>query len=173
LTLELENYPGAVVIVTHSESMLRQVAKKLIVFHQNKVDCLNLGYEEFLSKVGWEDEIESGISDKIKDRPSRQEIKRIRAELIVERGRELNPLKKKIESLEKRIITHEQEQQKLETDMISWSTQGESKKIQDASQRLGVVKKIIDEDFELLSQISSEHDEIFNRYELKLSELIE
>jgi ATP-binding cassette subfamily F protein 3 len=173
LTLELENYPGAVVIVTHSESMLRQVAKKLIVFHQNKVDCLNLGYEEFLSKVGWEDEIESGVPDKIKDRPSRQEIKRLRAELIVERGRELNPLKKKIETLEKRIITHEQEQQKLETDMISWSTQGESKKIQDASQRLGVVKKIIDEDFELLSQISSEHDEIFNRYELKLSELIE
>ncbi len=173
LTLELENYPGAVVIVTHSESMLRQVAKKLIVFHQNKVDCLNLGYEEFLSKVGWEDEIESGVPDKIKDRPSRQEIKRLRAELIVERGRELNPLKKKIETLEKRIITHEQEQQKLETDMISWSTQGESKKIQDASQRLGVVKKFIDEDFELLSQISSEHDEIFNRYELKLSELIE
>lgn len=173
LTLELENYPGAVVIVTHSESMLRQVAKKLIVFHQNKVDCLNLGYEEFLSKVGWEDEIESGVPDKIKDRPSRQEIKRLRAELIVERGRELNPLKKKIETLEKRIITHEQEQQKLETDMISWSTQGESKKIQDASQRLGVVKKIIDEDFEMLSQISSEHDEIFNRYELKLSELIE
>ncbi len=173
LTLELENYPGAVVIVTHSESMLRQVAKKLIVFHQNKVDCLNLGYEEFLSKVGWEDEIESGVPDKIKDKPSRQEIKRLRAELIVERGRELNPLKKKIESLEKRIIMHEHEQQKLESDMISWSTQGESKKIQVASQRLGVVKKIIDEDFELLSQISSEHDEIFNRYELKLSVLIE
>jgi ATP-binding cassette subfamily F protein 3 len=49
LTLELENYPGAVVIVTHSESMLRQVATRLIVFHQNKVEDLNLGYDEYLS----------------------------------------------------------------------------------------------------------------------------
>ncbi len=173
LTLELENYPGAVVIVTHSESMLRQVATRLIVFHQNKVEDLNLGYDEFLTKIGWEDEIEVSSPEKNKDRPSRQEMKRLRAELVVERGRLLNPLKKKMENLEKRIIQFEEEQQKLESDLIAWSTQGESKKIQESSLRLGVIKKTIEEDFEALAVVTGEHDQIFNSFEAKLSELSE
>src|SRR5690606_39621159 len=52
LTLELQNYPGAVVIVTHSESMLRVVARKLVVFHHNKVEFFQEGYEDFLKKIG-------------------------------------------------------------------------------------------------------------------------
>ena len=52
----LQNFPGALLIVTHNEGILRALATKLMVFHRGKVDVFNTGYDEFLEKIGWEDE---------------------------------------------------------------------------------------------------------------------
>ena len=170
LTLELQNYPGAVVIVTHSESMLREVATKLIVFHHGKVEYLSETYDDFLKKIGWEEE-EEAPQNRSKEKPSRQEVKRLRSELIIERGRELGPLKKRMENLEKMIYSLEEEQQKLEQEMIELATQSDSKKIQQCSQRLGVIKKSIEESFEELTEMTIKHDDIFARFEDKLKDL--
>lgn len=171
LTLELQNYPGAVVIVTHSESMLREVAQKLIVFHHDKVEFFQETYDDFLKKIGWEEEIVEAPQQKVTEKPNRQEVKRLRSETIIERGRELNPLKKKMETLEKEIMKLEEEQTKLEAGLIDLASSGDSKKIQESSQRLGIVKKRVDDAFEELTDITMKHDEIFNRYEEKLKEL--
>lgn len=171
LTMELQNYPGAVVIVTHSESMLREVAQKLVIFHHNKVEFFQEGYDDFLKKVGWEEEEVPQAPVKMADKPNRQEMKRLRSEMIIERGRELNPLKKKMETLEKEIMSLEDEQSKLEASLIDLASSGDSKKIQDNSLRLGVVRKRVDEAFEELTDITMKHDEIFNRFETKLKEL--
>lgn len=170
LTLELQNYPGAVVIVTHSESMLREVATKLIVFHHGKVEYLSENYDDFLKKIGWEEE-EDEVVEKPKERPSRNELKRLRSELIIERGRELNPLKKLMEKLEKEIVTCEGEQKELESGMIDLASKGDSKKIQESSQRLGLLKKTIDDSFETLTDVTMKHDEIFAQFEIKLKTL--
>ncbi|MGE3609273.1 MAG: ABC-F family ATP-binding cassette domain-containing protein [Bacteriovoracaceae bacterium] len=169
LTLELQNYPGAVVIVTHSESMLREVANKLIVFHHDKVEYLAESYDDFLRKIGWEEE-EAPAPVKL-DRPSRQEMKRLRSETIVERSRELSPLKKKMENLEKEIVKFEAEEKELESLLIDLAAKNDSKKIQESSQRLGFLKKKIDESFEELTEVTLKHDEIFAKYEEKLKEL--
>jgi ATP-binding cassette subfamily F protein 3 len=171
LTFELQNYPGAVVIVTHSESMLRDVAQKLIVFHHDKVEFLSETYDDFLKKIGWEDEEAPAGSVKQMDKQSRQEMKRLRSEAIIERGRELNPLKKKMEVLEKEIVKLEEEQKLLEAKIIDIASSGDSKKIQETSQRLGVVKKRVEDAFEELTEITMNHDEIFQRYEVKLKNL--
>lgn len=168
LTMELQNYPGAVVIVTHSESMLRDVAQKLIVFNHDKVEFLQETYDDFLRKIGWEEEVANPSSTKIIEKPNRQEAKRLRSDFIIERGRELNPLKKKMENLEKEIMKLEEEQENLEASMIDLASSGDSKKIQENSQRLGTVKKRVDEAFEELTDITLKHDEIFNSYESKL-----
>ena len=171
LTLELQNYPGAVVIVTHSESMLKDVARKLIIFHHDKVEFFQGSYEDFLLKIGWDEDIPSEMPTKNINRPSRQEMKRMRSELIIDRGRELNPLKKKMDNLEKEIIKLEQEQGEIEESLIDLASTNDSKKIQEKSQRLGVIKKRIDEAFEELSNVTNTHDEIFNRFEEKLKDL--
>lgn len=171
LTLELQSYPGAVIIVTHSESMLREVAQKLIVFHHDKVEFLQENYDDFLNKIGWEDEENNSAPVKQAEKPNRAEMKRLRSEMIIERGRELNPLKKKMESLEKEVMKLEEEQGKLEAGMIDLASSGDSKKIQETSQRLGTVKKRIDEAFEELTDVTMKHDEIFGGYEVKLKEL--
>lgn len=170
LRLELQNYPGAVVIVTHSESMLREVATKLIVFHHGQVEYLSENYDDFLKKIGWEEE-EEVVQEKVKDRPSRQEVKRLRSEVIIDRGRELNPLKKKMESLEKEIMRLEEEQLSLEAEVIKLAERSDSKKIQETSQRLGSIRKRIDDLFEELSIVTIEHDGLFNKYEEKLKSL--
>lgn len=171
LTLELQNYEGAVVIVTHSESMLREVAQKLIVFHHDRVEFLPMGYDEFLTKIGWEDEVQESTSTKPVEKPNRAEMKRLRSELIIDRGRELNPLKKKMEILEKEIMKLEEEQTKIENQLMDPEFLNDSKKVQEVSQRLGQVKKKIEISFEELTDITLTHDEIFARYEVKLKDL--
>lgn len=169
LTLELQNYPGAVIIVTHSESMLRDVATKLVVFHHDKVEFLAENYDDFLKKIGWEEEEAAPAPQKTADKPNRQEVKRLRSEMIIERGRELNPMKKKMEALEKEIMKLEDEQKLLEAILIDPSH--DSKKMQESSQRLGLVNKKIDTSFEELTEITMKHDEIFQGYEVKLKDL--
>jgi ATP-binding cassette subfamily F protein 3 len=171
LTFELQNYPGAVVIVTHSESMLREVAQKLIVFHHNKVEFLTETYDDFLKKIGWEEDEDEATPVKSTEKPNRAEMKRMRQDAIIERGRELNPLKKRMETLEKEIMKYEEEQKNLEAKIIEIASSGDSKKIQETSQRLGSVKKRVDEAFENLTDVTMKHDEIFARYEVQLKEL--
>jgi ATP-binding cassette subfamily F protein 3 len=52
----IDEFPGAVVIVTHSEEILRRVANRLIVFDRGKVLPFEGDYNEFLRRVGWEGE---------------------------------------------------------------------------------------------------------------------
>jgi ATP-binding cassette subfamily F protein 3 len=170
LTLELQNYPGAVVIVTHSESMLREVATKLIVYHHGKVEYLSETYDDFLRKIGWEED-DSSSTGSSREKPSRQETKRMRSEMIIERGRDSSPMKKRMEYLEQTIIKLEEEQPKLEAELIERSTQGDSKKIQETSQRLGVVKKKIDKAFEELTEVTNKYDDLMAKYEVKLKDL--
>ncbi|MBA2404791.1 MAG: ABC-F family ATP-binding cassette domain-containing protein [Bdellovibrionales bacterium] len=170
LTLELQNYPGAVIIVTHSESMLREVATSLIVFQHGKVEYLPESYDDFLRKIGW-DEDETAVSGTTREKPSRQETKRLRSEMIIERSREISPLKKRMEYLENEIMKLEDEQPKLEAELIERTTSGDSKKIQETSQRLGSVRKKIDRSFEELTEVTIKHDALFNKYEVKLKEL--
>jgi len=49
-------FPGAAVVVTHSEEILRRVATKLIIFHRGKAELFLGSYDDFLEKVGWEEE---------------------------------------------------------------------------------------------------------------------
>jgi ATP-binding cassette subfamily F protein 3 len=170
LTLELQNYPGAVVIVTHSESMLREVANKLVVFHHDKVEYMAETYDDFLKKIGWDEE-ENVAEEKPKEKVSRQDMKRMRSEMIIERSREISPFKKRMEILEKDIIKLEEEQGKLEADLIDLAAKGDSRKIQEVSQRLGIVKKKVEDSFEELTEVTIKHDDLFNKYEIKLKDL--
>ncbi len=52
----LDEFPGAVIIVTHSEMFLHHIATKLIVFNEGKCSVFNGTYQEFLDNVGWEPE---------------------------------------------------------------------------------------------------------------------
>jgi ATP-binding cassette, subfamily F, member 3 len=72
----LQSFPGALLIVTHNERILRALATKLIVFHRGRVEVFNSGYDEFLEKIGWEEENDvKGERQKLTSRNNYQEKK--------------------------------------------------------------------------------------------------
>lgn len=75
---ELDSYPGALVIVTHSELLLRVLAKNLIIFHKGGAEYFHGGYEDFLEKIGWEDTPVK--QKKKKTNISKKEARRLRAQ---------------------------------------------------------------------------------------------
>lgn len=56
LSEEIVRFPGAVILVTHSELLLRASVNKLIIFHEGKAEFFDGTYDEFLEKIGWESE---------------------------------------------------------------------------------------------------------------------
>jgi ATP-binding cassette subfamily F protein 3 len=56
LSEEIIRFPGAVILVTHSELLLRSSVNKLIIFHEGRADFFDGTYDEFLEKIGWEND---------------------------------------------------------------------------------------------------------------------
>ena len=55
LLCALQSFEGTVVMVTHNELFLRNLAEKLIVFIDDKVVVFDGTYDLFLEKIGWGD----------------------------------------------------------------------------------------------------------------------
>ena len=52
----IKNFEGAILMVTHDEYFLKEIANKLIVFDNDKTFLFDGGYQDFLEKIGWSDE---------------------------------------------------------------------------------------------------------------------
>ncbi len=83
LVAALDNFAGAVILVTHNELFLNSLANRLIVFKNNTIKIFEGTYGEFLEKEGWDDEkkpTNTNRSDQKNDAPIKSEnstIKRI------------------------------------------------------------------------------------------------
>ncbi|MCP4971316.1 MAG: ATP-binding cassette domain-containing protein [Arcobacter sp.] len=105
LTNAIKAFDGSCMIVTHSEELLRAVCDRLIVFTNDGADYFNGTYDEFLEKIGWEDD--DGTEKKKVEKPKRnkKEIKKLRAAIVTEKSKVTSPIKKEIEALEELIPT--------------------------------------------------------------------
>ncbi len=120
----LEAFSGAVVLVTHSELVLKRFQPDLLIIcHQGRQELFLGTYEEFLEKGGFEEEIE----EKPAAKPSpRIEDRRARAEAVAQRSKLLKPIKTQMEIQEKKIIALE-EVQKAELQQLEQAYQEEKK----------------------------------------------
>lgn len=140
LTDALEVFEGAVIIVTHSEEMLRRSANRLIVFQGDRPFVFEGGYDEFLERVGWEEEDSSPKkSSKDESKPSSgsaRDLKREKAELLQERSRVLSPLKEEVAKLEKRIEQLESSVTQCQETLAKLSSRSDGVGIAQAAQEL-------------------------------------
>jgi ATP-binding cassette subfamily F protein 3 len=51
----IRTFPGAVIMVTHDEGFLKELANRLIIFDDNKTFTFDDTYEFFLKRLGWKD----------------------------------------------------------------------------------------------------------------------
>jgi ATP-binding cassette subfamily F protein 3 len=121
LTTAIKNFKGSSIIVTHSEELLRATCDKLIVFRNNEAQYFNGNYDEFLEKIGWDEELGEVKKEKKTQKPklNKKESKRLRAAIVAEKSKTINPIKKEIIQLEESIVSaNEPERSKLESQLL-------------------------------------------------------
>jgi len=121
----LEEYTGAVVIVTHSELILKRLAKRLIIFEGNNPEVFEYDYDYFLAKRGWSDEqsmTQSGVHGNQKSR----------------------------EAIEKKIVALEAEQLSVEASLAEAYGNGEEDKAQTLLKKLAGVESQINKLYQML-----------------------
>jgi ATP-binding cassette subfamily F protein 3 len=174
LTKAIKNFKGSSIIVSHSEELLRRVADRLIIFAQDKAEFFDGGYDLFLEKIGWDDQDDTQeVKVKAAPKSNKKENKKLRAELIQERGRLTSPLKKEVEKLETFIMQTEELITLHHAQIITASNEGESSKVMELSKLAADEERQVEEKFERLEAAQNELDEITARYEAKLAELEE
>ena len=134
----LQNFPGALLIVTHNERILRALATKLIVFHRGKVDVFNSGYDEFLEKIGWEEENDGkGAQKKPTSRNNYNEKK--------EREKAERREKARIEKLEALIMKSENALKQYNEQLEIEANRNNLAQINELSKKISRVKQEIED----------------------------
>lgn len=166
----LEEFQGSVILVTHSEQILKRMnLNKIVICHQGRQDVFLGGYEEFLEKLGWEEEADTKKNKKKASSPA--DNKRLRAELIMERSKELKPLDLEISQTEAQITKLEIEQQQAQKQVIEIAKGQESKETQELYKAIGVRQNTIDQLYKSLDQLTKQRDRCYNDFERKLESL--
>ncbi|QKJ22824.1 ABC-F family ATP-binding cassette domain-containing protein [Poseidonibacter lekithochrous] len=170
LTSAIEKFDGSCIVVTHSEELLRRVCDRLIIFSKGGADYFDGGYDDFLEKIGWEEE---ELEEKVKAAPkvNKKENKKLRAQLVQERSKLTSPLKKKVEKLENEIMEIEDKLESEQHELIQASNAGDNSKVIELSQIVTKNEKLVEEKFELLETTQLELDVLMDEYEEKLNNL--
>ncbi|DAB37968.1 MAG: ABC transporter ATP-binding protein [Sulfuricurvum sp. RIFOXYD2_FULL_44_160] len=168
----VKRFEGSVVIVTHSEMLLRELADQLIIFREGGAEFFDGNYDDFLEKIGWDEDISDAPKPpKVTQNSNKKEQKQQRAELIQERSRLLNPLKKEIDYCENTIMTLEDKVKTAHEQLIVYSNQGESGKLMEVSKQVASDEKMIEELFERLEIATNEFERITQETDEKLETL--
>jgi ATP-binding cassette subfamily F protein 3 len=166
LTDEIGEFPGAVVIVTHSEIMLRNLATKLVIFHNGTAEFFNGTYDEFLEKIGWESE--ENKARPVKQKLSEKEIKQRRAEISVERGKQTRSIKEEIERCESEITKNEDLLGRINVELEKATIAQDAAKLNDYTHAIGKLNQMIDDLFEKLSNANENLDFINKKFDKEL-----
>lgn len=168
------NFEGSAIIVTHDEHFLYRVATKLIVFQGDQPFIFNGTYSEFLEKVGWESETEDGIiaAKKLEDKANRgtsfginkKELRKLRADFNSKRSKNLNPLKKKVSTIEVDIEKAELDIEKDNELILEVSGNGDNEKLIELSKKVAKKQNVVQDLYDKLDRTSALYDEANKKY---------
>jgi len=166
----IDQFKGTVVMVTHNEMFLNAIAERLIVFRNDTIEVFEGGYEEFLDKVGWGEEFS--------DRPSvqasansKKEQRKLRSEIVAEKGKVLKPIQERHDRLEKDIAFIENRIEILNKELIKASTGSDPMEIGRLSKELDEAKKSVDDMLEEFLEAAEQLETLTAQYEEKLNQL--
>jgi len=170
----LDQFEGAVLIVTHNEMFLHSIANRLIVFKNNGIQLFEGTYQEFLEKEGWEDEqinpksginLDAQIDTSNPATLSKKAIRQKKSEINGQKSHKTRPIKKKIEKLEKKIDINEKELSTINEDLVKASADQDGTKIQELSKKLAKCERLNEtlfDDLEIQMDLLEEVETVFN-----------
>ena len=158
MTEEMEKFPGPIMMVTHNEDLLNRLATKLIVFRGEMAAIFNGTYDEFLEKVGWEEDTKKR---KKKKDSGPKEDKKQRAEQVQERAKKLKPLKREAEKIEQKIARCEAEVAEKNALVMKAIQEGRNgSEIQELYKEIGALQLTIESHYEDLAHCSEKIERI-------------
>lgn len=166
----IDAFEGSLIMVTHSEMLLRRLADALIIFHKGGAEYFDGTYDEFLEKIGWEEE-EGSKPKKKKPKIDYKERKKLRKALTKERNELRKPYTKEIKVCEEKIEVLEAEMAVKNEALEKASNSGDNDAIMELSKEVGLVQQEVDALFEKLEIATEKDDEIVAEYEEKLAEI--
>ncbi|MBR9980118.1 MAG: ABC-F family ATP-binding cassette domain-containing protein [Desulfatitalea sp.] len=175
----IDQFDGAVIMVTHNELFLHSLARRLVVFHQNQATLFEGTYQEFLDKGGWGDD-NSGpthtaapIVAKAAAAPalSKKDLRRQRSAIISEHAKQSKPAETAITDLERGIEADEAQLAALNTDMIAASQSKSGDRIAQLSQSIHQCQQRIDARFAELEEWYQRKESLDQALAEKLGEL--
>jgi len=174
LSESIDEFPGAVVIVTHDEMLLRSVATRLVVFQGGGVELFDGGYDDFLERIGWEEEADSGKEDAPREgKPAagRRELRRLRSKIVQERSSAMRPLKERIDFAESSICELERQMKEAEGGLIEASENKDAVRCAGLSRNLKECGEGIEKLFAELEDATLEFERLSKLFEERLEEL--
>lgn len=156
LIAAMQHFKGAIVMVTHSEMVLRTVATKLVIFDRGRTRVFDGGYDEFLEQVGWVEEDGDKGSKKSSSKQSRginrKELRKLRAEINTEKRKKLKPLQDKVTKIEGKITAQEELSRKADEALLEVSSSGDAPRIAKLAKESKTAKVQIEKLFEDLER---------------------
>jgi ATP-binding cassette, subfamily F, member 3 len=174
----IETFDGSVIMVTHNELFLDRIAECLLIFDEKGAMFFDGTYQDFLTKIGWEDET-AGLksqSQKINNDPlmiDRKTRKRLIAELRHEKSKVLKPFETQINNFEKTISDLEAKLKKNTEDMLAASYASDAQAIAELAKESKILPGQIDEQYNNLDQVFQKYEILKEEFEHKLSALEE
>ena len=167
----IEGFEGSTIMVTHSEMLLRRLADALIIFHKGSAEYFDGTYDDFLEKIGWEEEA-GPVKKKKKTTLGYKESKKLKASLTKERNKEASPFKKEVALCEEEISKLEVLLSVENEKLLEASNQNNNAEVVEFSQSASKIQAQIDDYFIRLEIASEAMEEIMDRFALKLDELV-
>ena len=165
----IKRFEGSVILVTHSEMLLRSLATTLIIFHKDRAEFFQGTYDEFLEKIGWEEELENTPKKVVVT--DYNASKKERTALIQERSAKLSPLKKNIDACEANIMRLEEQIKAKNEALIVHSNEGNVGELARISKELISEEKELEGLYERFETLHNEHDTLFEMCEAKLKNI--
>jgi ATP-binding cassette subfamily F protein 3 len=179
LLAAIDNFDGAVIMVTHNEMFLHALADRLIVFDDIGARMFDGSYQDFLEKGGWGDTAamtrrgDDSESDPLPDLPRRtkKELRRLRSEIITEKSKVLKPMDDAIAAAEAEIEKNEALLDQLNQKMVEASEQGDGARIGPLSQKIRTCQAIIETRFGEMEQMDDQRQRLEKKFEKRLVKL--
>jgi ATP-binding cassette, subfamily F, member 3 len=147
LIAALDDFPGAVIIVTHSEMFLHHLAQRLIVFNEDRVFISEGTYQDFLDKFGWEAEVKKPKKPRRTQEALETDYKKKRSALLL-----------KTDAVEKLINDEELALESANLKLAEAAGQGNSAEVQKLQIKAHGHQAVLDAGYKELEQLIAELD---------------
>jgi ATP-binding cassette subfamily F protein 3 len=178
LLAAIDNFDGTVIMVTHNEMFLHALARRLIIFQNDRIEVFDGRYQRFLDQGGWQDENmtagryrQGNPNTSVAAKRTKKESRRQRSEIISERSRILKPLQERIIKVEIQMEKEEAELGRLNLSMQQAAQDQDGSRITEISQALHASQQTIDRLFAELDDLTRDLDARNDEFEARLNQL--